>query len=133
MGYRSEIKEVNMGYRSEITAVFYARNADEWPLLKLFFAENFPKDLEENLEEIHNGGKCGFLLRVSDTKWYESFPEVKEFEEFEEKFKDMEKCGDGTWSFEFARIGEDYTDIESRSSDHADYVLRVVRQIEIDF
>ena len=122
-----------MGYRSEITAVFYARGADEWPLLKLFFAENFPKDLEENLEEVHNGGRSGFLLRVYDTKWYESFPEVREFEQFEEKFKEMGKCADGTWSCEFVRIGEDYTDIETRSSDHADYVLRVVRQIEMDF
>jgi hypothetical protein len=122
-----------MGYRSDITAVFYAKGADEWPLLKLFFAENFPKDLEENLEEVHHGNRSGFMLRVSDTKWYESFPEVREFEEFEEKFKEMEKCANGTWACEFARIGEDYTDIENRSSDYADYVLEIKRYAELKF
>ena len=55
------------------------------------------------------------------------------FEEFEEKFTKMDKCADGMWACEFARIGEDYTDIETRSSNHADYVLRVERRIEIDF
>jgi hypothetical protein len=122
-----------MGYRSEITAVFYAHGADEWPLIKLFFAENFPKDWVENLEEVHHGNRSGFMLRVSDTKWYESFPEVREFEEFEEKFKEMEKCGDGTWACEFVRIGEDYTDIETRSSDHAAYILDVKRYAELEF
>ena len=124
-----------MGYRSEITAVFYTCEKDEWPLLKLFVDENFPKDLAECLsEECEEPRKrWGFVFRVEDTKWYESFPEVREFEQFEEKFVAMGKCKDGTWSCEFARIGEDYTDIETRSSDHADYVLRVERRIEIDF
>jgi hypothetical protein len=122
-----------MGYRSEITAVFYARGADEWPLIKLFFAENFPKDWVENLEEVHHGNRSGFVFGVSDYKWYDSYPEVQAFNEFEEKFKDLEKCADGTWSCEFARIGEDYNDIENTSSDHADYVLSVIRRVEIDF
>lgn len=122
-----------MGYRSEITAVFYARGADEWPLIKLFFAENFPKDFAENLEEVHHGSRSGFLFRVSDYKWYESYPEVVAFTEFEEKFKDLEKCADGTWSCEFARIGEDYNDITYLSSDHADYILEIKRYAEVEF
>jgi hypothetical protein len=122
-----------MGYRSEITAVFYAKGADEWPLLKLFFAENFPKDFAENLEEIHHGDRSGFVFRVSDYKWYDSYPEVQAFNEFEEQFKGMEKCVEGTWACEFVRIGEDYSDIETTSSNYADYVLSVVRQIEVDF
>lgn len=122
-----------MGYRSEITAVFYARGADEWPLIKLFFAENFPKDWVENLEEVHHRDRSGFVFRVSDYKWYDSYPEVQAFEEFEEKFNRLGKCAAGTWAYEFARIGEDYTDIENRSSDHADYVLSIVRRAEIDF
>lgn len=122
-----------MGYRSEVTAVFYARGADEWPLLKLFVAENFPKDWLESLEEVHNGTTSGFVFRVSDYKWYDSYPEVQEFEEFERKFTRMEKCVNGTWAFEFVRIGEDYNDIENRNSNHADYVLSVVRRAEIDF
>jgi hypothetical protein len=124
-----------MGYRSEITAVFYTHEKDEWPLLKLFVDENFPKDLENCLsaECEEPRSRWGFVFRVDDYKWYESFPEVKAFEEFEEKFKEMGKCADGTWSCEFVRIGENYTDIENRSSDHADYVLSIVTRIEIDF
>ena len=124
-----------MGYRSEITAVFYTNEKDEWPLLKLFVDENFPKDFENCLraecEEPRR--RWGFVFRVDDYKWYESYPEVQAFNEFEEKFKSMQKCGDGTWSCEFLRIGEDYNDIESNSSNCADYVLRVERRIEIDF
>ena len=122
-----------MGYRSEITAVFYARGADEWPLIKLFFAENFPKDWVENLEEVHHRDRSGFVFRVSDYKWYDSYPEVQAFEEFERRFQAMDKCDDGTWACEFARIGEDYTDIENRSSDHADYVLEIKRYAELEF
>jgi hypothetical protein len=124
-----------MGYRSAITAVFYTSNKDEWPLMKLFVDENFPKDLEDCLrvECEESRGRWGFVFRAEDYKWYESFPEVQAFNEFEKKFKDMEKCGDGTWSFEFARIGEETNDIEERSSDYADYVLRIVRSIEIEF
>ena len=124
-----------MGYRSEITAVFYTNKKDEWPLLKLFVDENFPKDLANCLrvECEEKRGRWGFVFRVDDYKWYESYPEVQEFNKFEEKFKAMQKCGDGTWACEFARIGEETDDIEERSSNHADYFLRVVRQIEIVF
>lgn len=124
-----------MGYRSEITVLFYAQGEDEWPLLKLFFAENFPKDLAECLEEIHHGNKSGFVFRVWDYKWYDSYPEVQAFNEFENMFKNLGKCADvdGAWSYEFARIGEDYNDIEHRNSDNAHYVLNIKRYAEIDF
>lgn len=125
-----------MGYRSEITAVFYTNKKDEWPLLKLFVDENFPKDLSNCLrvECEETRGRWGFVFRVDDYKWYESYPEVQEFNEFEERFKSMGKCGvEGVWACEFVRIGEETDDIEERSSDHADYVLRVIRHIEIDF
>jgi hypothetical protein len=124
-----------MGYRSAITAVFYTNEKDEWPLLKLFVEENFPKDLADCLEQ-----ECeepckrrGFVFRVDDYKWYDSYPEVQAFNEFEERFTSMEKCVDGTWACEFARIGEETDDIEERNSNHADYILRVVRHIEIEF
>ena len=124
-----------MGYRSEITAVFYTNKKDEWPLLKLFVDENFPKDLSNCLrvECEETRGRWGFVFRVDDYKWYESYPEVQAFNEFEERFLGMEKCQEGTWACEFARIGEDYNDIEDRSSNYADHVLRVERRIEIDF
>jgi hypothetical protein len=124
-----------MGYRSEITAVFYTNEKDEWPLLKLFVNENFPKDLDKYLEE-----ECeepckrrGFVFRVPHYKWYDSYPEVQAFNEFEDKFTSMEKCQDGTWACEFVRIGEETNDIEERNSFNADYVIRVVRHIEVDF
>ncbi len=98
-----------MGYRSDITAVFYTSSKDDWPLLKLFVDENFPKDLDKHLEEEceEPRKRWGFVFRVPECKWYESYPEVQEFEEFEEKFRSMGKCQDGTWSFECVRVGED--------------------------
>ena len=124
-----------MGYRSEITAVFYTNKKDEWPLLKLFVDENFPKDLANCLrvECEEKRGRWGFVFRVDDYKWYESYPEVQEFNEFEDRFSGMEKCIEGTWACEFVRIGEETNDIEERNSNHADYILRVVRHIEIEF
>ena len=124
-----------MGYRSDITAVFYTNKKDEWPLLKLFVDENFPKDLENCLrvECEETRGRWGFVFCVDDYKWYGSYPEVQEFNKFEERFKSMEKCQEGTWACEFALIGEDYNDIENRSSGYADGVLRVIRSIEVEF
>ena len=124
-----------MGYRSEVTAVFYTCEKDEWPLLKLFVDENFPEDLANCLREEceEPRSRWGFVFHMDDCKWYESYPEVQAFNEFEAKFKKISKCADGTWACEFARIGEDYNDIDNTSSDHADYVLRVERRIEIDF
>jgi hypothetical protein len=124
-----------MGYRSEVTAVFYTNEKDEWPLLKLFVDENFPKDLDDYLHEEceEPRSRWGLVFRLDDYKWYDTYPEVQAFEEFEEKFKAMQKCKEGAWACEFARIGEDYTDIENRSSDTADYVLNIARRIEIDF
>jgi hypothetical protein len=124
-----------MGYRSEVTAVFYTNEKDEWPLLKLFVDENFPKDLDDYLHEEceEPRSRWGIVLRLDDYKWYDSYPEVQAFNEFEERFTSMDKCHDGTWAFEFARIGEETDDIEERSSNHADYILRVVRHIEIEF
>jgi hypothetical protein len=124
-----------MGYRSEITAVFYTNEKDEWPLLKLFVDENFPKDFENclQMECEEPRRRWGFVFRVDEYKWYESYPEVQAFEEFEGRFKGTQKCEDGAWAFEFARIGEETDDIEERSSNHADYILRVARRIEIDF
>jgi hypothetical protein len=124
-----------MGYRSEITAVFYTNEKDEWPLLKLFVDENFPKDFENclQMECEEPRRRWGFVFRVDDYKWYESYPEVQAFEEFEDRFKGTQKCEDGTWACEFVRIGEEMNDIEDRASFNADYVLRVERRIEIDF
>lgn len=123
-----------MGYRSEITAVFYTHEKDEWPLLKLFVDENFPKDLAGFLEEESEEPRktWGFVFRVADYKWYDSWPEVQAFNEFEERFQAMDKHQDGTWNFEFVRIGEDYTDVEHRSSDHHTFILEVVRRVEVN-
>lgn len=123
-----------MGYRSEITAVFYTHEKDEWPLLKLFVDENFPKDLADCLEEESEEPRktWGFVFRVHDYKWYDSYPEVQAFYEFEERFQAMDKHQDGTWHFEFVRIGEDYTDIEHRSSDHSTFILETVRRVEVN-
>ena len=49
-----------MGYRSEVRAAFYTTRKEEWPALKLFVEENFPKDLGNDLHLITSEGMWGY-------------------------------------------------------------------------
>ena len=125
-----------MGYRSEVTAVFYVHKIHEhdWPTLKLFVDENFPKELEGSLREEKSSTHHGYIFHESDVKWYDSYPEVAAFQRFVSNYLEIaDGENDLGWAYEFVRIGEDSNDIEETSSDGADYVLRVVRNIESDF
>jgi hypothetical protein len=125
-----------MGYRSDVVAVFYTYDHDEFPAIKLFIDENIPawfKDDEYmSTFEGQQSTLHGIKFSLSDVKWYESYPDVKGFEEAVRKF---EKLSDGgrEWLWEFVRVGEEIEDIENKASDHAEGLLRVVRSIEFDF
>ena len=124
-----------MGYRSEVTAAFYVHkiNEDQWPALKLYVDENFPKELVECLREKKSDYHHGYIFSESDVKWYDSYPEVAAFQRFVSNFLEIADGEGVPWAYEFVRIGEDSNDIEETSSDSADYVLSVVRTTEINF
>jgi len=122
-----------MGYRSEVKAVFYTKNEEKWPVLKLYMEENFPK--EWSLELIESSHYYGYVFSAGDIKWYESYPDVQAFDAFVDAYRNLIDSESSTlsWTYEFIRIGEDSTDIETDSEGDCSYLLTVSRQIETDF
>ena len=144
-----------MGYRSVVEAVFYTRKKEEYPLLKLYVDENFPKN-EELLEclkplikeevagadgkvEFHQHVGCyGYHFTADNVKWYESYPEIQEFTAFAEKFVEFAESKENMpekqlgWAYEFVRLGEETEDTEEERSNNADGILSVIREIELN-
>lgn len=144
-----------MGYRSDVVAVFYttsnpknkeAHKRNE-AKLKLFVEENFPKEWVkpewankgEGLTMLENDTGTVYEFKVSSVKWYESFEPVRKFDEFWDKFVALADEGSDEdeeppeWACEFIRLGEDDGDVETKSSDNAEYVLQVNRTIDRNY
>lgn len=124
----------DMGYRSDVRALFYTTNKDDLPVLKLYMDENFPKDESLELKGIDSKVIYGYELVLEQVKWYESYEYVKAFEAFKAKYLTLiDEQGDGKkWKFEFVRVGDDVEDVEFEQNDSA-YVLSVSRMIEADY
>lgn len=149
-----------MGYRSDVVAVFYttsnpkdekAHDRNE-AKFKLFMEENFPAEWkkpewaadDEGLTMLESGTGTLYEFKISGVKWYESYPEVIAFDKFWDKFvaladgegEDESKDDDQEppeWACEFVRLGENDDDVETKSSDEAEYVLSVSRTIERNY
>jgi hypothetical protein len=123
-----------MGYRSNVKAVFYTSDKEQWPALRLFVDENFPEEFKYCLEVIGSSTYCGYVFSCEDVKWYDSYPDVIAYNKF---VADYEELIDGEaglpWVYEFIRIGEDTDDIETTQAGNADYVICVSREIRCDF
>jgi hypothetical protein len=138
-----------MGYRSEVRAAFFTTSKEEWPTLKIFVEENFPKDLNEDLHLITSQGMWGYDYNATDIKWYDNYPEIKAFDKFVEVFEDiagemqeLKSVGGqvyheyiNQWSYEFLRIGEDDGDVERRQGGRAHNYpnLSVITRIDADY
>jgi hypothetical protein len=123
----------DMGYRSDVHALFYTTNKEDLPVLKLYMDENYPEDLHD-LEEISSNRIYGYEMKYENVKWYEGYDDVKAFDAFKTKYQDLIE-GQETgkqWCFEFVRVGEDTDDIEFEQHDSS-YVLSVSRRIECDY
>jgi len=138
-----------MGYRSDVAAVFYVTHANEpdYPkakaLLDLWYAQ-----LKETKWHRDDFGDCfsslnkthgyGYTFQCEEVKWYDSYPNVRQFDEVVKKYHadyiDNDELDGGSglnkyFCYEFVRIGEETDDIvEERSGDH-DYLLYVARSI----
>ena len=149
-----------MGYRSEVVALFYSQpveqrekteeenevlNKRNMATLDLFVRENFPKELCEPISDYSDGlhrdetpSRVVWQFRSTNTKWYDSYPEVIAFEEFWDKFvklADNSESGSDPvfWACEFMRIGENDDDVEQKVSHDCDWLLRLQRSIEINY
>lgn len=119
-----------MGYRSDVVALFYCDDR-QWPAMKLFVDENFPEDLAGCLSMFKGKNINGFKFTDSNTKWYDSYPEVIAFNEFADKFTEIGDNDELKWAYEYTRLGEQTDDIEETQSVYADGFLYVSRSIEM--
>lgn len=125
-----------MGYRSDVTALFYVRKAEHFPVLKLWLQENFPMEtFSEHLRWFNRG----MIFEEENTKWYSDYDEVKAFNEAVEKYLGLMNMdaneGDDPpmFFYEFVRIGENYDDIETEYyGDNCEYILGVSRSVTMD-
>ena len=128
-----------MGYRSDVSIIFYARgnsnDAGRNTILKLWFDENYPI-------AVAKGEWCatirhkddGIIVDYEGVKWYESYDHPKAVGDALHKFSETFNCEEDTtdYAWEMVRIGEDDTDIEVDRSDYNDGLLYVSRSIRVD-
>jgi hypothetical protein len=124
-----------MGYRSDVVAVFYTYETTQFPSIKLFIDENMPEFFKGNdhmnVFETAKGLR-GIKFNIPSVKWYPSYPEVRQFEQTLEKFKELSAEVDSKWCCEFVRVGEEIEDIEEHQSYNAENLIYVSRTIESD-
>lgn len=126
-----------MGYRSEVTILFYS-DEKEFPMLKLWVEENLAPTLREHWngddykpDEFERGYVKGYALNFSDVKWYESYEDVQAIERAWELFDTtFGQDNETTLAGERARVGEDYSDVEYGSTWHSQNLLSIVRHSE---
>lgn len=124
-----------MGYRSNVMAVFYTYEPNEFPSIKLFIDEHIPEWFrgDEYMSTFTGSNNLqGIKFDLQDVKWYESYPDVREFEQALKKFEKLADEG-SKWNWEFVRIGEEVEDVEQKRSYNADPLVYVSRSIECDF
>jgi hypothetical protein len=129
-----------MGYRSDVMAVFYTYEPNEFPSIKLFIDEHVPewfKDSEYMSTFSHKSTSgadkylSGIKFSMNGLKWYTSYSDVQGFERMIDKFDAL--CeGGNKWVWEFIRIGEEAGDVEERCSYESQHLIYVVRSIESD-
>ena len=124
-----------MGYRSEVTAIFYCHNQDDYPSMKLFIDENIGGTFEEDITEEESNERKYIKFYLEDVKWYDSYTDVIEFNEFIKAFVELADDDESklTWAYEFVRFGEELNDIEVTESDGAENVLHVYRGVDLNF
>ena len=125
----------DMGYRSDVHALFYTTIKEDLPVLKLYMDENYPKDLHD-LEEISSNRIYGYEMKYENVKWYLGYEDVQAFTAFKTKYSALINAQEENgkeWAFEFVRIGEETEDVECESSMASLGVLSVSRQIECDY
>lgn len=122
-----------MGYRSEVSSIIYAKkdimdkfkvdNSDSIKELETHFENNY----DEGLSYQSNPDYDIIFLRGNGWKWYETYTDVKAWNNL------MNLAIDKGLSVEFIRIGEDEADIEVKYINDSECYLSAVRFIEASF
>jgi hypothetical protein len=128
-----------MGYRSDVSIVFYGRgNGNDARLntiLKLWFDENYPVAVakDEWCASIRQKDNA-IVVDYHDVKWYDGYEHPKAVSDALRTFDETFRCNepDARLAWEMVRIGEEDNDIETERSDYNDHILYVRRSIGID-
>jgi hypothetical protein len=128
-----------MGYRSDITLVFYSRGAGAipYPALKLWVDENFPiKEATTEWEaKLETDEATYIMLTYQDVKWYSGYTHVEAVRQslirFSETF-DEAGAEEAVAAFEMVILGEETEDIQEQRSDWSDCRLGVKREVYFD-
>lgn len=102
-----------MGYRSDLVATFYVKDAKHFPVVKLWLDENFPM---KQLGDCVRWFDRGMVFEAQSVKWYDDYNDVKAFNAAVDKYLELvnaDRANDDTPTFlyEFVRLGENYEDI----------------------
>ncbi len=121
-----------MGYRSEVKALIYplggADNLLKYEQLKLLMNTTF-KDLYEYWHDPYftwDDKHRVLEFDAQSVKWYDSYSEVAAFPKF------LDAVHEAGYEYEFIRIGEDDTDVETAQSGDAEGFMYVSRSIEVN-
>lgn len=121
-----------MGYRSDVTVIMYADTKEEQLMVNEWVKMQLAKHSEDWGDNFH------FLPNMvrfdaENWKWYDSYEEIQWLEKLFADYKEA-FCGnsDATYAIEFARVGEDYADIEVWDAGASEGRLYVVRSIRVD-
>lgn len=122
-----------MGYRSDVSIIFYAVDTDKLPLpaLKLWFEENYPHRQAEDewsakVTIAHDYAAVDYV----DVKWYADYEHVRAVNDAILKFRHTFQTDTHDYAgYEFIRIGEETSDIEEERSDYCQYRMDVHRTI----
>jgi hypothetical protein len=122
-----------MGYRSDLVVLIYPDTDNDpdkqarYDQLKLLMATTFSEVAQHFSAEMHwLDQECVLKFDIQGSKWYPTYSDVQMFESMLREFG-----GDiAGYCTEFVRVGENYEDIEVRSSgDNCHYYLGVDRTI----
>ena len=124
-----------MGYRSEVTAIFYCHNKDDYAPMKLFIDENIGDTFKEDLTEEESNERKYIKFYLEDVKWYDSYTDVIQFNKFIKAFVELADDDESklTWAYEFVRFGEELNDIEVTESDGSNNVMSIHRYVDVNF
>lgn len=128
-----------MGYRSEVTIVFYSRGAGAipYPALKLWVDENYPvkEAVTEWEAKLETDEETYLMLTYDHVKWYDGYSHVTAVQRALGLFcETFDEAGpeEAVAAYEFVRIGEETEDIQENRSDWSDYRLGVRREVTFD-
>lgn len=122
-----------MGYRSDVKALIYPLGGEDnllkYDQLKVLMNTTF-KEFYEYWHDPHfvwNDKHRVLVFDANSVKWYDSYSEVSGFSTFLDAVHEL------GYEYEFMRIGEDDTDVESMNSGDSEGFLYVQRSIEVSF